>query len=81
MKNLLQLQLELSKNEQLTQVDLTNIMGGRKRNKAKFFRRVNENLAMAISYSYERVAPEATDDDKRRPRPGGGTTTTSPSFL
>jgi hypothetical protein len=80
MKNLVQLQLELSKNEQLTQADLTTIMGGWKRNKKKARRNV-EYMAVATIYSFERVAPEATDDDKRRPRPGGGSTTTSPSIF
>jgi hypothetical protein len=78
MKNLLQLRLEFSKNEQLTQIDLTEIKGGRRRNKSKFkSRRDDDYRLMSITYSLDMV--EGTSDDKRRPRPGGGTTTTSPS--
>jgi hypothetical protein len=78
MKNLIKLQLELSKNEQLIQADLINIMGGRKRNKSKY-RRDDEYRIMSITYSSDSGSSEVVSDDKRRPRPGGGTTTTSPS--
>lgn len=83
MKNITQLQNELAKNEQLTQADLMNILGGRRRNRNKRHMLINE-AAVPNTVSYLAVdanANEAVEDDKRRARPGGGTTTTSPNSL